>query len=386
MSESTRPRSPGAAARVDPRHHGQESSLPALVDSVLQARNLCDAAAAACAWWCEQYPAAKVAVGVVDDRRKTTYIAIASASTDRSVGVEHVDDCLLTADESLGDQLAHALSSDDCSEWQGLAENGESFGGILIAGSRESSGPPEAWLNVTTSLLVEIRRRDHQLLIEKLASLAEFAAGAGHEINNPLGSILGRVQMLAREESHPERQRMFATIGAQALRVRDMISDAMLFARPPAPQPKPLDAAQAIDDVVARFSHDSSLRDVTITGDRDPTLEVSADPAQFRIVVSELLRNSLHAAPYSSSIEMTLCPRETRVGRVAELTMHDQGPGLSEADHRHLFDPFYSGRQAGRGLGFGLSKCWRIVTGHGGCIHAENSDPGVRMTVHWPLS
>src|SRR6478752_5710914 len=72
---------------------------------------------------------------------------------------------------------------------------------------------------------------------EKLESLAEFAAGAGHEINNPLAVISGRAQLILRQEKNPERRRELAVINSQALRIHEMIADLMLFARPPRPRP-----------------------------------------------------------------------------------------------------------------------------------------------------
>jgi nitrogen-specific signal transduction histidine kinase len=80
-----------------------------------------------------------------------------------------------------------------------------------------------------------------------------------------------------------------------------------------------------------------------------------------------------------------LPPGDSLVG-FARLEVGDNGPGLSDADRRHLFDPFYSGRQAGRGLGFGLCKCWRIVTAHGGSVEV-NSVPWVQtaITTYWPV-
>ena len=76
-------------------------------------------------------------------------------------------------------------------------------------------------------------RRLEQL---KLEALADFAAGAGHEMNNPLAVIAGRAQLLLGDETDPERRAALALIWAQAQRVHEMIADAMLFARPPAPQ------------------------------------------------------------------------------------------------------------------------------------------------------
>ena len=71
---------------------------------------------------------------------------------------------------------------------------------------------------------------------EKLEAMAEFAAGAGHEINNPLTVISGRAQLLLRDETDPERRHALALISAQAMRVYEMIADMMLFARPPRPE------------------------------------------------------------------------------------------------------------------------------------------------------
>ena len=83
--------------------------------------------------------------------------------------------------------------------------------------------------------------------------MAEFAAGAGHEINNPLTVISGRAQLLLREETDPERRHALALISAQAMRVYEMIADMMLFARPPRPELQPVELVELIDELVADF-------------------------------------------------------------------------------------------------------------------------------------
>jgi signal transduction histidine kinase len=108
---------------------------------------------------------------------------------------------------------------------------------------------------------------------------------------------------------------------------------------------------------------------------------ISVDRVQAAVVVSELLRNSLQAIEDGGTVRVQVQKEE----EAALLMVADNGRGLSAADREHLFDPFYSGRPAGRGLGFGLSKCWRIVTQHGGQIEAADEDGGgVRVTVKWP--
>jgi signal transduction histidine kinase len=212
-----------------------------------------------------------------------------------------------------------------------------------------------------------------------MEALAEFAAGAGHEINNPLATIIGRAQQLLRDETNPQRRQMLQSIGAQAYRIRDMIGDTMLFGRPPKPERQNVQLAAAVEQVVSRLGQDCVV-DVTVPTD----LTLNADPAQLAIVLSELLRNSRQALqPDGGTIQLRA---EGHEGLVL-IEIEDHGVGFSEAERIHAFDPFFSGRQAGRGLGFGLPKCWQILRQHGGRIEIE-SEPGSPTIVrtYWPTT
>src|SRR4029079_11442318 len=98
---------------------------------------------------------------------------------------------------------------------------------------------------------------DRRLTELKLRALAEFAAGAGHEINNPVATIVGYAQQLLANETDPDRRHALATIGAQAYRIRDMIGDVMLFARPPQPRPEELDLAFVLHEMVSKFADEA---------------------------------------------------------------------------------------------------------------------------------
>nr|AUN35778.1 sensor histidine kinase [uncultured bacterium] len=229
----------------------------------------------------------------------------------------------------------------------------------------------------------ELSSRD--LEAAKLAALAEFAAGAGHEINNPLATISGRVQLLLRDETDPERRRTLTTIGGQVYRIRDMIGDLMLFARPPAPQPQMLDLNAVVQSVSGSFAEKLADAQCTLQIDAEGNLAIWADGRQLEIVIGCLLQNSIEASSPGGLIRL-----ETRSGheanqRMAVVRVTDNGSGIDETTREHLFDPFFSGRRAGRGLGFGLSKCWRIVTNHAGRISVASA-PGDATTfeVIWP--
>jgi signal transduction histidine kinase len=218
-----------------------------------------------------------------------------------------------------------------------------------------------------------------------LEALAEFAAGAGHEINNPLATISGRVQMLLKDEQDPARRQALLTIGGQALRIRDMIGDVMLFARPPQPQPASYNLVEVIQEVLAALSSEAQEQRCTFELAADPTVPIWADRTQLCVVLSSLLHNSLNALAEGGPISVTAHVVEDANRSAALFSVADNGPGLSEVERRQLFNPFYSGRQAGRGLGFGLPKCWRIVSNHGGRIEVDcGSNPSVCFRVFWP--
>jgi signal transduction histidine kinase len=219
----------------------------------------------------------------------------------------------------------------------------------------------------------------------KLRALAEFAAGAGHEINNPVATIVGYAQQLLAGETDPDRRHALATIGAQAYRIRDMIGDVMLFARPPQPRLQNLDLSQVVHELISKVADEANAAAIRMQVQAAAETPIVADPVQLRIVVSSLLRNCFEALGQGGNVEIAVHGIEESGRRMALFSIADDGPGLSETEREHLFDPFYSGRQAGRGLGFGLSKVWRIVTLHDGQIDVDlPGADGVKFTIRWP--
>jgi len=249
-----------------------------------------------------------------------------------------------------------------------------------------------------------LRQRDletnfaERLLEEKLHALGEFAAGAGHEINNPLAVISGRAQLFLRHEADPERRRELAVINTQARRVHEMIADLMLFARPPEPRRTLCEIPSLVRGVMAELTSRATERRVSLRySEGAPSLGVMIDATQLQVALRAVLENALDAVADGGAIDVSLDVTEVaapqlsggaesgapslNVGRLTAeralaIAICDDGPGVDPAAQRNLFDPFYSGRGAGRGIGMGLSKCWRIVTEHGGRMEIENRPTG----------
>lgn len=217
----------------------------------------------------------------------------------------------------------------------------------------------------------------------KLEALAEFAAGAGHEINNPLAVISGRAQLLLRDEPDPERRRELGIIRAQALRIHEMIADLMLFARPPLPVRKPCDLAAIVVAAVEGLRPKAELLQVRVVlaGTAEPC-SAAVDADQIQVALRAVIDNGLNALPAGGRIEVELRALDDAM---VEIIVRDDGPGMPAAVREHLFDPFFSGREAGRGLGMGLAKAWRIITNHGGRIDADSSaERGAIFTLRIP--
>jgi signal transduction histidine kinase len=238
----------------------------------------------------------------------------------------------------------------------------------------------------------------------KLEALYQFAYGLSHEINNPLANISTRAQTLLANERDPERRRKLATIVQQAFRAHEMIADLMLFARPPALRKEPVDLAKLADTVVAELQHQAHEQGTSLrrTGDSGPFI-ANVDPTHMAVSLKAIEQNALEAVRTGGAVEVhsvlstkyqvpsTLSsdPKSNIEDQLATphflLSTSDTGPGIPPEIRPHIFDPYFSGREAGRGLGLGLSKAWRIAQLHGGSIAVENQPgSGAKFTIALP--
>ena len=246
----------------------------------------------------------------------------------------------------------------------------------------------------------------HQLETEKLAAMKQLAYGASHEINNPLANVATRAQTMLGDETHPEKRTKLATIYQQAMRAHEMISDMMLFAHPPATCISTVSLRQVMRRFIGQqedclTQDDEAIETTVVVG---PHFDrVRLDATQFLVILQMLVRNSKEAIRATKDatgeieiramlVDRTVAglPRRLRLGSVTQflqVSIQDNGIGVDDRVRRHLFDPFFSGREAGRGLGFGLSKAWRIVEQHGGEIIFDETlpaDQGARFVLWFP--
>lgn len=217
----------------------------------------------------------------------------------------------------------------------------------------------------------------------KLDAMKELAYGASHEINNPLANIALRAQTMLKREDDPDKRKMLQAMYRGAMRAHEMISDLMLYARPPALKKESvrlLELASKVLDELKPLAEERGIALTLLASSEDVTTQV--DPLQIAVALRAVVENSLDAinqAGPTPEAEVAVLVHQVDESKVT-IEVRDNGPGVPEAIRPHVFDPFFSGREAGRGLGFGLSKCWRIVTEHGGTVRLD-SEPARGVTV-----
>jgi signal transduction histidine kinase len=220
----------------------------------------------------------------------------------------------------------------------------------------------------------------------RLEAMRERAYGAGHEINNPLANIATRAQALLLDEADPERRRRLSTIVDQSFRARDMIGGLMLFARPPKPRREAVDVGGIVAAVIEAVRGQAAARGVRLEYSPLPTpVAVFVDGVQVEEAIRVVVVNALEAVAAGGRVVLEVGRRSPSEEGWCEVAVADDGRGMSLDAARRAFDPFFSGREAGRGAGLGLPKAWRLVELSGGTVLLESRPgQGTRVSILLP--
>jgi two-component system NtrC family sensor kinase len=208
---------------------------------------------------------------------------------------------------------------------------------------------------------------------DRLSTIGQLSAGVAHELNEPLGSILGFAQLVAKTEGLPDQaSRDVEKIIRATLHAREIVKGLMLFARQMPPNIVNVDLNHLVHEGLELLASRWSRGGVELSRDLAPNLpEVAGDPAQLLQVIVNLVLNALQAMPDGGALRL----RTSLAGESVLLVVEDDGEGMSEDVARQAFIPFFTTKDVGEGTGLGLSVVHGIVTAHGGSIRIE-SRPG----------
>jgi two-component system, NtrC family, sensor histidine kinase HydH len=214
----------------------------------------------------------------------------------------------------------------------------------------------------------DIRKIEQQLeLSRRLASLGRMAAGVAHEIRNPLGTLRGFAQYFGREAGEGSDGKKYAELMVSEVdRLNQTISSLLQFARAREPQPIRVNADELFGKLSTLLEADFSAGQITFHQQTDPELLLFADPDLLLQVLLNLLKNSIHVTDEGG--EVTLTAHQQNHGVCIQVI--DTGHGMTEEEQEKLFDPFFSTRKDGTGLGLAVSH--QIVEQHNGRIEVKS--------------
>jgi signal transduction histidine kinase/HD-like signal output (HDOD) protein len=268
--------------------------------------------------------------------------------------------------------------------WQQLSALTTTWGSAIAAvRQHEGARRLSEQLAEANSALADAHER--LLQAESLSRLGEMAAGAAHEMNNPLAIISGRAQLLVSGLKHGSGEhKAAAAIFEQAHRLSDLITALRLWADPPKPEHQRIDPGELLNSIVSRFieSLAGNHPPVYLQIKHDlPLIEV--DPEMITKAVTHLLLNAVQAGP-KTSVQIT--GRVNRPERELIIQVADDGPGMDAHTLSHAMDPFFSAKKAGRLVGMGLPSARQLVAVHHGRVELRSSQgEGTVASIILPL-
>lgn len=228
--------------------------------------------------------------------------------------------------------------------------------------------------------VTRIRELEKQLKkTDRLAAIGELSARIAHEVRNPLASISGSVQLIAQSGVVPERDRkLLEIVMRETDRLDRLLGDFLQYARPKQPERDWFYLHNMIDELIELLRGDKRFSRLDLRNSTPEVMQIFADRDQIRQVIWNLLLNAAEANPDGCTVilESRSIEVPSSIGnsaRTLEVSVYDNGPGISEENMKMIFEPFFTTKNGGSGLG--LAMVYRVIEAHGGNITVESDMP-----------
>ncbi|NNN05547.1 MAG: PAS domain S-box protein [Elusimicrobia bacterium] len=236
----------------------------------------------------------------------------------------------------------------------------------------------------------ERRALENRLRVsDRLSAIGQLAAGVAHEINNPLGVILGFAQSaVGRLAPDSEIMMPLRSIERESLRCKELVQSLLTFSRQEAPADAKLDLAACVASALLLVDAQARLRGITISRElSDHGLIIVGNGNQLQQIVINLSNNAIDASPSGGAVTVS-CRRVERDGEAwARLEVKDAGTGIPAGIRARIFDPFFTTKEPGRGTGLGLSLVHELTRRHRGRLeYATQEGRGTSFFADFPLA
>lgn len=269
--------------------------------------------------------------------------------------------------------------------------------GMLCVGSRKEgeamtgedvafieSLTPQAGIALENALLYREQRERYRRMLraDRLATIGELAAGAAHEIRNPLTSIKSSIQYLETKSPRAAERKLLRTALQETARIDEILSALLSFSRPSAVENVRHDLIAILKESLALVVYQAKSLKVKIsTQFPSSPLAVRGDKSQLKQLFLNVYLNALQAMPEGGEMKVEALPPD---GQKIVVRIADTGKGISPADIERIFDPFFTTKKGGTGLG--LSICYGIIKSHKGDIEVRSRpEEGTEVLIAFPL-
>ncbi len=242
--------------------------------------------------------------------------------------------------------------------------------GISFWSLRSGAGDVAGLIGVCQDLSSIKQMEQRMRQADRLAAVGRLSANMAHEIRNPLASISGAVEALARDlPPDHTRGQLVEIVLRESARLNQIVGDFLEYARPAPMAPIEINMAEILDEVLLLIEHRALPANLKVTREYGETLPVRADPQRLRQAVWNLCLNAVQAMPDGGELRVGAHSLRERGGHL-QISITDTGQGIAETDLPHIFEPFFSTKPEGSGIG--LALVYRVAEEHGGSIEVRS--------------
>ncbi len=287
----------------------------------------------------------------------------------------------ILGDHISGEVRAHGV-------WRGTLlrrrRDGSTFpASCTVVGLKDAGGVITHFVGVERDTTDELKLRDQLVHSERLSAIGELVAGVAHEINNPLQTIVGSVELMIEDRPHASMRRDLETVRREAARAGQIVRNLLSFVRRGAPDRFGADLNDIVKATVALRGYHLQQRNITLEMRlHDGPLPVLVSREEIQQVILNLILNAEQAMAASGRGNLIVV-RTAADGRHNYVEVHDDGPGIGMELRGRIFEPFFTTKDVGQGTGLGLSISHGIASAHGGSLDLCPSPSGAcfRLTL-----
>jgi len=244
----------------------------------------------------------------------------------------------------------------------------------------DEKGEVVGTVHITRDITEQKQQNERLMMADRLASIGELAAGAAHELNNPLTSVIGFSQLLMEKDIPDDAREDMKLIYNEAQRAANVTKSLLTFGRKHASVKQLNQINNIIEDVLKLRAYEQKVNGIEIKRQLAPDLpEIEVDYFQMQQVFLNIIINAEYFTTEAHK-RGTLTITTKKQNNNVRISIADDGPGISRENLSRIFNPFFTTKEAGKGTGLGLSICHGIVSEHGGQMYAR-SQPGKGATI-----